>query len=136
MIEIDERRWPIVCFTFRGATSLEQLEEYLRGSDRILERGGKYAGIVLTEDVRPHDVKLIRRQAQWIKTNEARLREHSVGVALVIQSTMVRGMLRAVLWLQPMPQPYIVCGSVEEATAWVRERLIAAGVELPTAAAA
>jgi hypothetical protein len=51
-------------------------------------------------------------------------------VALVIQSPMIRGVLKAILWIEPMPQPYKVCATKDEAIAFLRERLRAAGMEL------
>jgi hypothetical protein len=134
MIEIDQRAWPIVVFTFRGTVSPSELEDYLRTSERILAKGERYAGIVIADEARPLDVPLIRRQAAWIKEHAPRLERQSLGVALVIGSPMIRGVLRAILWLQPMPQPYTLASNREEATAWVRKALGDAGVTAPSAA--
>jgi hypothetical protein len=35
-------------------------------------------------------------------------------------------MLKAILWIQPMPQPYTVCSTVEEGLRWLRERVASA----------
>jgi hypothetical protein len=124
MIQIDQRRWPIVVFTFRGVVTPAELEEYLQTSERILAKGERYAGVVLADEVKPLDVPLMRRQAAWIKEHEAALRRQSLGVAFVIGSPMIRGVLRAILWLQPMPQPHTLVSTEEEAIAWVRNALL------------
>jgi hypothetical protein len=134
MIEIDERSWPIVIFTFRGAVTAGELEDYLTASERILAKGARYGGIVLVADLKPFDGPLIRRQATWIKEHEPALRKQSVGVALVLDSPMMRGMLRAILWLEPMPQPHAVLASQAEAWAWVSARLSQHGIEVPSPA--
>jgi hypothetical protein len=39
-------------------------------------------------------------------------------------------MLKAILWIQPMPQPYAVCSTVEEALRWLRERVASANASI------
>ena len=56
------------------------------------------------------------------KANAQNLKDNALGVALVISSPVVRGMLKAILWMQPMPQPHVVCATVEEGLAWLRAR--------------
>lgn len=133
VIEIDESRWPLVAFTFGGEVTARELDAYLAAADRMLATGEQYIGIVYARDVRPWDSALVRRQADWMKANEPGLRRASLGVALVLPSLMLRGLLRAVLWLQPMPQPHVVCASTAEAMTWIDERLHRAGLELPVA---
>jgi hypothetical protein len=81
---------------------------------------------VQAEQAKLWETPVLRRQAEWIKDHEALLRQYSLGVAMVMQSPIVRGMLKAILWIQPMPQPYTVCSSVEEGLRWLRERVASA----------
>jgi hypothetical protein len=60
------------------------------------------------------------------------MRKYSLGAALVITSPVVRGMLKALLWMQPMPQPHIVCGTTEEALRWLRDRFRSERIDLPS----
>lgn len=133
MISVDERYWPLVLYRFSGDVPLAELERYLARQDEMLGRKQLTGSVVLTENVKMWDTQVLRRQAQWIKTNEELLRRYSVGVGLVIHSPIVRGMLKAILWIQPMPQPYIVCASVDEALQWLRGRFLAQNItiELP-----
>jgi len=133
MIEVDDRYWPLVVFRFSGEVSLPELNEYLERQDELLSRKQMMGSIVLTDNLRMWEAAVLRRQAEWIKQHLEALRRYSIGVGLIIQSPVVRGMLKAVLWIQPMPQPHLVCATVEEALTWLRPRFLAAhvNVELP-----
>jgi hypothetical protein len=134
MIHVDDRHWPLVLFHFSGQVSMVELEEYLRRQDELLARHEMTGSLVTTDNLKMWEPAVLRRQADWIKQNIELLRRYSVGAALVIHSPVVRGMLKAVLWIQPMPQPNIVCADVSEALRWLRSRFLAAkvAVQLPT----
>jgi hypothetical protein len=139
MIEVDDRHWPLTIFRFSGRISMLELDAYLGLMTGLLDRGdrdGYSAGIVIQKKVKAWDSALARRQAQWMKANAERLRKNSLGVALVLDSPLMRGLLRAILWLQPMPQPHTVVATVEEGLAWVEKRLATAGLKIPEAARA
>src|SRR5215471_11476687 len=106
MIEVDERLWPLVIFRFRFRPSMEELEAYLARQDAMLARREPMVSLVLAEEAKLWETAVLRRQADWIKHNQDQLRQYSLGAALVLQSPIVRGMLKAILWIQPMPQPY------------------------------
>ena len=126
MIEVDEHLWPLVIFRFRFRPSMEELEAYLARQDVMLARREPMVSLVLAEEAKLWETPVLRRQAEWIKEHEALLRQYSLGVAMVMQSPIVRGMLKAILWIQPMPQPYTVCSTVEEGLRWLRERVASA----------
>ena len=67
-----------------------------------------------------------RLQANWMRDNEAQIRQRTLGIAFVISSPAVRGVLKAILALQSMPAPYRVESTAADAEAWLRERLAAA----------
>jgi hypothetical protein len=133
MIDVDDRHWPLVLFRFSGHVSMAELEAYLKRQDVLMARRQTMGSLVLTDNVKMWEAALLRRQADWIKTNMELLKQYSVGAALIIHSPIVRGMLKAILWLQPMPQPHLVCSHVDEALRWLRSRFLAAhvNVELP-----
>jgi hypothetical protein len=122
-------QWPLVVTTFGGAVSAAEIEEYLASYEEILRRGQRCAGLVIVEDLRPWESAAIQRQAAWIKKHERELRRISLGVAMVFPTLWLKGLLRAILWIQPMPQPYAVCSTVPEAMAWIGERLRLAGLD-------
>jgi hypothetical protein len=130
MISIEDRYWPLVLFRFSGKVTLEELNVYLKRQDEFMLRNQKTGSLVLTDNLKMWDTPVLRRQAEWIKQNLDALSRFSVGAALVINSPIVRGMLRAILWIQPMPQPHLVCSSPDEGLRWLRARFMAADVAL------
>ena len=46
-------------------------------------------------------------------------------------SPLVRGVLTAIFWIQTLPNPYTIVGTLREAEAWAREQLRAAGLGAP-----
>jgi hypothetical protein len=131
MIGVDDRYWPIVVFRFAGELSLAELDDYLAKMELLLDRPGRSGGLVLHEKVRAWDSAMVRRQAAWMKANADRIREKSLGVALVVTSPLLRGLLRAILWIQPMPQAHRVFADIPSALAWLSERLASGGLRMP-----
>lgn len=70
-------------------------------------------------------------QADWLKEHNAGLRIACVGMAFVIQSALVRGAMTAVMWLQGMPYPHAVFGTLDQAEAYCVERLAQHGQTVP-----
>jgi hypothetical protein len=133
MIAIDETYWPLVVFRFSGDVSMAELEAYLKRQEEMTARQERTASLVLTENLKMWETPVLRQQAQWVKEHYDVLQRLSLGAAQVIRSPVIRGMLKAVLWLQPMPQPHVVTATVEEALAWLKLKMRAANVavELP-----
>jgi hypothetical protein len=128
VIEVDEKQWPLVVVTFGGRATLGELESVLATQERWLSAERLHVELVVVRsDLQPWDGSTIRRQATWIKEHEHALRKSNRGVAMVLPSLWLKGVLRAILWLQPLPYPHVVCGTVEEAMAWLDERLRAMG---------
>jgi hypothetical protein len=110
---------------------LGQLDEWLAKLERYLARGEKNLTLCITRDVRMWDPALLRRSAGWMKEHQEVIRERSLGFAFVLPSPIARGLLKALLWLQALPQAHKVTSTVPEALYWLSERASAAGVALP-----
>ena len=123
MISIDDRHWPLVVFRYQGEVSMPDLEACLHRQEEMIVRQQPCVSLVLTTELKMWETAVLRRQADWIKAHHDDLRKLSLGVALVIASPVVRGMLKAVLWLQPIPQPHVVVPSIAQALPWLRTRL-------------
>ena len=64
-----------------------------------------------------------RKQAEALREGEPLLRQYCAGAAFVIPSSVVRGTLTAILWLQPPAYESVVVPTFGEADAWVKQRL-------------
>ena len=128
---MDESRWPLAQVTFRGAPDDGAFEAYFAWNSRILERCERYACVVDAREVKQISAMQRRRQAEWMKRNHDALKEFSVGVAFVIDSPLVRGILTAILWLAPLPQPHFIASTGGEAERWALDRLRLVGLEAP-----
>ncbi len=131
MITVDETLWPLVIFRSRGVLNDAQFDQYLRAYDRVLGRRELYAALFDAREAKPLEVGHAKRQAKWIADNSEALKKYNVGIAFVIPSPMIRGVLKAILWMRPMPQPHIVFQTVHEALPWLIEKLRRAGLEIP-----
>jgi hypothetical protein len=126
-IVIDDSRRPIIVVRFDGLVSDAEFERYLGELEAQLEPGQRVCTILdarLAGRAPPRQRKL---QADWLARNAGRLRESSVGSVFVITSALVRGVLTAIMWLQPMPVPHAVVATMDEAERWAESRLAAAG---------
>jgi hypothetical protein len=130
MIEINDRHFPLLVFRFSGEVSLPELEDYLKRQEEFFARGQPMVSVALTHNLKIWEPKVLRRQATWMKDHSELLRKYLVGAAMVITTPAVRGMLKAIMWIQPIHQPYKVCADIPEALEWLRNRCREAGVAI------
>ncbi|NUP13162.1 MAG: STAS/SEC14 domain-containing protein [Polyangiaceae bacterium] len=122
-IRIDDDRTGMLVVTFVGTVSDDEFKRYLDEVGAPLQRRAPYAVVL---DARASDrTPAVQRklQADWLTQHRSELARYCVGNAFVITSPLVRGVLTAILWLQPLPVPYVVCSSLEAARKWARDRL-------------
>ncbi|MEM6294145.1 MAG: hypothetical protein AAGA54_22895 [Myxococcota bacterium] len=117
---IDERDWPMVMLTITGSVTHAEEDDFANRSCALPSRGERYSAVVNLLDADTPTSRFIRTQASAQKRSEDALRTHCAGIAFVIGSPMLRGALRAILYLQPLPCPQIVVGTVDEARTWAQ----------------
>ena len=134
MIEIDTTSWPLLRVRFAGAITDHEFERYLADLDAILNRGERYACVIVTEKNAPMTKsRHAKMQAHWMASREESLRTQCLGLSFVLASSVLRGAYKAILWMQPIPIPHQVCKHVPDAVAWATARLAEAGLEAPPA---
>ncbi len=124
-ITVDVSFMPIFMVHYGGLVSDEAFKDYLAQVERTLYAADARPRVII-HDARAagHNPPTQRKlQAEWLKKHDARLREITLGSVFVIDSALVRGILTAILWLQPLAMPHEVCGTVEEALDWSAKRL-------------
>ena len=129
-IEIDDSRWPMVLVTFTGVAPEPEFDDYLRRMSQYLARKQTIVTVLDASKSGATPATQRRKQAEWMRENDAALRRHSAGTAFVISSAVVRGVLTAILWMQPIPQEHVVVATMPEALRWAREQLRKRGVDV------
>jgi hypothetical protein len=127
-IRIDESELPLLLVTFEGAATDAEFEAYLAAMSALLERRMITATVLDARRASGAGAAQRRRQAEWMKEHAALMRQYSAGTAFVIESALVRGVLTAILWLQPMESPHIVVATLSVARVWAKQRLRERGV--------
>ena len=121
--ELDQ--WPVLIIRPKPEDmTLQQLEVALKHYDRTLEaRREPYAVVFDSRNVKGMDASLRRRLAQYNAENEDRARAFCRGSAFVMTSTMVRGLMTAILWVRKPPVETRVFEELDEAMDWARLRV-------------
>jgi hypothetical protein len=127
-ITIDDSLWPLLIIRFEGEPSSPQFMEYLARVSDYLARPEQSVSILDASRVHTGTAEQRQLQVEWIRKNEALLRQRLLGSAHVITSPFIRLVTSLILHLQPLPAPYFVASSMNEAVAWAVERLEGAGL--------
>jgi hypothetical protein len=120
---VDESRWPIVVYTLEGVLDDAELEGYVEHGRRTLARGEPYVVVIDGSRVGPVSAYGRFRGVQFSKENNDKLRTLCKGSAIVITSPLLRFIAMTMWVIAPMPMPYAVCATLEEALEWAQARL-------------
>jgi hypothetical protein len=129
-IQLDLDQWPFVFTKFDGSQSLVDLDEYVRRMSEVHGRKERYVGITYIKRYsreRAHT----ERMARWLKESGHETREFCLAAGMVNASTGFRFILSGLFLIKPMPCPYQVCATFDEALAFVRQQADKQGLALP-----
>ena len=125
-MECDESRWPVVVLTpSREPVDAKGFEEHCRKMFSYFDRGQSF-GIVL--DVRNSEPLTADRRRLVAEFSDRRIAQHPnvrMVMAIVVASSIQRGVVKAVNWLMRQPVPTEVVGTVEEGIRWCQRALAA-----------
>jgi hypothetical protein len=122
-IVIDEAFAPVYVVTFSGEVTDARFDAYLDALSLLTERGSRRALVYDARLASPPRASQRRKQAEWMKKFESKIRRNTAGIAFVIPSALVRGSLTAILWLQPLACQHLVTGDFQKALSWARKQL-------------
>jgi hypothetical protein len=132
VISFDDRSWPMLLVSFAGQYSDEEFAAYLDQYQVFLGRNEPYAAVFITPPKgRMMSASHAKLQAEWMRQHDAAIRERVVALAFVLPSAVMRGALRAILWMQPMPVQHRVFATVAEAVEWAAQMLAEKGIKAP-----
>ena len=118
----DASAWPVLQFRFSGRMNAAEHDQYFSDADWLLSAPAGFTCVLDGVAMQMPEVELVRRQSSWIRQNSAAIRSVNRGFALVAPSAVIRGMVRAVLHIQPLPVPYAVFAELDEGIEWARQR--------------
>lgn len=119
--------WPIVIHTTEGSPTDVEVDAFIRAAEQILSRRERHAVIFDSSRATSATAYMRRRSAEWLRENEATLKEYCVGTALVFSSAAMRFVMSTAMLIQPPATPYQVCGTLDEALRWARMQIALAG---------
>ena len=118
----DEKAWPLVYVRFPSKPlSDEGFEYFIERYTAMVERRMRFATILdsrgLTTAITAHQRK---RLTEWFEVTGDLAGEHHFGIAVLINNSIIRGALKAVTWVKPIPVPIMPFSSIADAAPWLR----------------
>jgi hypothetical protein len=117
-ITISDQKAPVYVATFEGITTDAQFDDYPSQLSKLAHLPHVKAFVFDARNNGTTPPSQRKRMADWMKQHENQIRERTAGCAFVLPSALQRGVLTAILWLQPMACPHTIVGTLEEALAW------------------
>lgn len=119
----DDNAWPLLYVRFPSKPlSEEGFEYFIERYTAVVERRIPFATILdsrgLSTAITAHQRKLL---TEWFEVTGELAGEHHFGIATLISNALIRGALKAVTWVAPVPVPIRPFGSIAEAAPWIRE---------------
>lgn len=119
-MSIDESRFPVVVIDVWDRMDDGDVAGFLAGGERWLARRLPYAIVVVARQAGIPAIAQLKPALQWMKDRKADLDRWHRGFALVTDSAVVRGAMRAILVLRPMSAHQLVTAERDEAIVWAR----------------
>jgi hypothetical protein len=133
-VDINESGFPLVVVSFSRGVEDDDFARYLQSLERIYRRREKFALVLDATYGAGASARQRKLQADWLEANSMMIRTLNVATAFVVPSAVSRGVLTAILWIQPLPCPYALFETTPEALRWCGEKLSQAGIALPRTA--
>ena len=130
-VEITTEHWPLLLVKFDGEQTMHDVDYFIREMNAAHARKERYASISLMRKY-SSDRAQVQKVAQWMKSTAELTKEYCIGNGIVSQSLGFRFLLSSIFLVKPMPCPYQVCSTFDEAMTWIREVATARGVDVPS----
>jgi len=130
-VEINSDYWPMLLVKFDGEQTMRDVDYFIREMAAAHARKQPYASISLMRKYSSERAQ-VQKVAQWMKATADETKKWCVGNGIVSQSLGFRFLLSSIFLVKPMPCPYQVCSSFDEALAWVRGVASTRGLTVPS----
>lgn len=126
---------PITYIRVAGAPSDEELADTLRQISHSmkddLRRQRKTLNVMDMREAAVISAGQRRVASVWMKEHMVLFEQSCLGAAFIIASPLVRGVLTALLWFQPMKMPHDVVPDIDAAARWALALLDREQVDVP-----
>lgn len=118
----DETAWPLLYVRFPSKPlSDEGFEYFISRYTDIVERRIPFATILDSRGLSTAiTAQQRKRLTEWFEVTGPIAGEHHFGIAVLMSNAIIRGALKAVTWLAPIPVPIKPFGSVADSGPWIR----------------
>jgi hypothetical protein len=130
-VEVDDANWPIVLTTFDGQQGDDDVEYYIRRMDEIRARREPFVALTILRSY-SNNLSHLKRMGAWAKASSKGPVEWCKGSAIVLPSTAARFLISSFLLFVVPPFPLVSFDELPAAVDWVRRRLVAVGLPVPT----
>lgn len=118
----DDNAWPLLYVRFPSKPLSDPgFEYFIERYTAMVERRIAFATILdsrgLTTAITAYQRK---RLTEWFEVTGELAGQHHFGIAVLISSALIRGALKAVTWVAPIPVPVQPFGSIADADPWIR----------------
>jgi hypothetical protein len=129
-VEISTEHWPLLLVKFDGQQTMRDVDYFISEMSAAQARKVPYASISLMRKY-SSERNQVQKVAQWMKATAEETKRWCVGNGIVSQSLGFRFLLSSIFLVKPMPCPYQVCSSWDEAVKWIREVSSRRGLTVP-----
>ncbi|MGB5812662.1 MAG: hypothetical protein WBG86_19160, partial [Polyangiales bacterium] len=131
----DDSAWPLLYVRFPSKPlSDDGFEHFITRYTQYVERGIKFASIIdsrgLSTAITPGQRK---RLSEWFHVTGPLAGEVHFAIAVLLSNPLIRGALRAVTWVAPIPVPVQAFESISDADPWIRQQFQEYGVPVTPA---
>ncbi len=119
----DDTAWPLLYVRFPSKPlSDEGFEYFITRYTDYVERRVPFATILDSRGLSTAiTAQQRRRLTEWFEVTGPLAGEHHFGIAVLMSNAIIRGALRAVTWVAPIPVPIAPFASVADCAPWIRE---------------
>ena len=121
-LTFDETAWPLLYVRFPSKPlSDDGFEHFISRYTEVVERRLPFATILDSRGLSTAiTAQQRRRLTEWFEVTGPLAGEHHFGIAVLMSNAIIRGALKAVTWVAPIPVPIKPFGSISDAAPWVR----------------
>lgn len=126
-IRFHEAHAPLYVVAFDGVPTDEEFQRYLDWMVDVAQRGDHAMVLDATHaGLLPPSQR--QMQSRWMREYDELNRERTVAMSFVLPNPLLRGLLTALLWAQPMPCPFNVVSRRRSALDWCDAQLRNRGI--------